>query len=86
MPALDALMAGLPTVLSDRSALPEVGGVAAIYVNPMNPTEIGQALIAVLTDLDLRARLQRLGPIQAKRFTWEATAESTLAVLRSAAS
>ena len=86
LPALDALAAGLPTVLSDRSALPEIGGAAAIYANPMDAAEIGRALVGVLTDADLRERLRRLGPIQAKRFTWEAAATSTLAVLRSAAS
>jgi alpha-1,3-rhamnosyl/mannosyltransferase len=85
MPALDALAAGIPTMLSDRSALPEVGGPAAIYVNPLDMTQIGQGLIRLLTDVDLRARLRLQGPAQAARFSWDAAAAATLAVLRAAA-
>ncbi len=85
LPAMDALAAGVPTLLADRSALPEVGGAAAIYVNPIDVAEIGRGLVRLLTDAELRARLRQLGPAQAERFSWEGTAAATLAVLRSTA-
>ena len=37
MPVLEAMAAGVPVVTSDRSALPEVAGDAAILVNPETP-------------------------------------------------
>lgn len=86
MPALDALAAGVPTLLADRSSLPEIGGDAALYVNPMDTAEMGRGLQRLLMDTGLRTRLKHAGPAQARRYSWENAARSTLDVLRSVAS
>lgn len=82
LPALEAMACGTPVVVADRSSLPEVVGEAGLLVDPDDPDDIAQALTCVLTDDLLRARMRELGLAQAARFTWERTAEETLAVYR----
>ena len=83
-PALEAMSYGVPTVLGNRSALPEIGGDAALLVDPLSIPELGTALVRVLTDRPLIDRLQRAGPLRASGYRWKRTAERTLAVLREA--
>jgi glycosyltransferase involved in cell wall biosynthesis len=82
LPALEAMACGTPVVVADRASLPEVVGKAGLLVNPEDVDHIAQALTRVLTDEALRARMQTLGLAQAARFTWERTAQATLAVYR----
>lgn len=82
LPALEALACGVPTLVSDRGALPEVVGDAALTVNPTDERAIGTALVRLLTDADLRQRLAAAGPLRAAHFSWDQTAAQTLAVLR----
>ena len=44
MPVLEAMAAGTPVLTSNRSALPEVAGDAAILVDPEDTEALGQAL------------------------------------------
>jgi glycosyltransferase involved in cell wall biosynthesis len=82
LPVVEAMVRGVPTITSDLSSLPEVAGDAAVLVDPGSEDELAGAIERVLGDAELAARLRRDGPRQAERFTWEATAEGTLAVYR----
>lgn len=82
--ALEALACGAPLVVSDRGALPEVVGDAAVVVAP-TVDGVTEGLRAVLTEPALAARLSAAGPQRARRFTWEQTAAGWLTVLRAAA-
>ena len=82
MPALEAMAAGVPVVSSNRSALPEVCGGAAIYVDPFRTEELTEALRRVAADEDLRLTLAGAGRQQAARFTWARAAEQTMACYR----
>jgi glycosyltransferase involved in cell wall biosynthesis len=82
--ALEALACGAPLVVSDRGALPEVVGDAAVVV-AATVDGVAGGLRAVLTEPALAARLRAAGPVRARRFTWQATAAGWLAVLRAAA-
>jgi glycosyltransferase involved in cell wall biosynthesis len=82
LPALEAMACGTPVVVADRASLPEVVGEAGLLVNPDDVDDIARALNRVLTDEPLRARMRALGLAQAARFTWERTAQATLAVYR----
>ena len=44
MPVLEAMSAGVPVITSNRSALPEVAGDAALLVDPEDTEAIGRAL------------------------------------------
>jgi glycosyltransferase involved in cell wall biosynthesis len=79
LPVLDALVRGTPTACSNASSLPEVGGNAVFYFDPMDVGEMTRAIERLLADAALRERLRRAGPERARTFTWERTAQATLA-------
>jgi glycosyltransferase involved in cell wall biosynthesis len=85
-PVLEAFAAGVPVLTSNVSSLVEVAGEAAVLVDPADADAIAAALSELVADEDLRAVLSAAGVARASRFTWEATARATAAVLRNAAS
>jgi glycosyltransferase involved in cell wall biosynthesis len=82
---LEAMRCGTPVVCSDVSSLPELAGEAALTVPPTDVDRLADALRRVLTDEALRSELIARGFEQAGRFTWEACARATLAVIERAA-
>jgi len=80
LPPLEAMAHGTPVVTSNTSSLPEVVGNAAVLVNPENVFEIMRALHRVLLDQALRDKLKERGYQQAKRFSWDASAQQILCV------
>jgi glycosyltransferase involved in cell wall biosynthesis len=80
LPPLEAMAHGTPVVTSNTSSLPEVVGNAAVLVNPENVFEIMRALHRVLIDQTLRDKLKARGYAQAKRFSWDASAQQILRV------
>jgi len=80
LPPLEAMACGCPVVTSNTSSLPEVVGEAGIMVNPYDTDSLSQAIRRVLTDDKLRNNMVRKGLEQAKKFSWEKTAEQTLEV------
>jgi glycosyltransferase involved in cell wall biosynthesis len=81
---LEAMACGAPVVCSDRTALPEVVGDAAILVDPTEPAAIAAALKRVLRDTGLQAQLRARGLERAARFSWERAAHETRAVFHDA--
>jgi glycosyltransferase involved in cell wall biosynthesis len=69
LPVLEAMTLGTPVVTSRTSSLPEIGGDAALYVNPYETTEIAQAINTITVDSDMRQDLVRRGRKQAERFS-----------------
>ncbi len=80
LPPLEAMAHGTPVVTSNTSSLPEVVGNAAVLVNPENVFEIMRALHRVLLDQSLRVKLKTRGYDQAKRFSWDASAQQILRI------
>lgn len=77
MPVLDAMARGVPVVASERSAVAEVAGEAAMLVDPENCDELGAALAKLALDDALREDFSRRGTERAAGFTWEAAVERT---------
>jgi glycosyltransferase involved in cell wall biosynthesis len=78
LPPLEAMAAGTPVVTSALTALPEVCGDAAWYVEPTDPERIFEAARRLLAEPHLRAEFVAKGRVQARKFTWRETARSTL--------
>ena len=77
MPVLEAMAAGTPVVTSDRSALPEVAGDAAILVDPEDTEALGHALRELTKKDDLWRDLAWRGAARAHLFTWEEAVRKT---------
>jgi glycosyltransferase involved in cell wall biosynthesis len=83
MPVLEAMAAGVPVVTSNRSALPEVAGDAALLVNPEDTASLANALRKLTSDSDFREDLARRGKARAQLFTWEKAVCATWGIYRS---
>jgi alpha-1,3-rhamnosyl/mannosyltransferase len=86
LPVLEAMAAGTAVLTSDRSSLPEVAGDAALLVDPTDAGAIAAGLERLLAEPGLRDDLALRGRARAATFTWERTAQATLAYLRSVTS
>lgn len=75
IPALEAMSAGVPVIVSNRGALPEVVGDAGLYVEPDDAESITSALSRLIGDSELRATCARRGLERARQFTWTRTAQ-----------
>ena len=82
MPVLEAMANSVPVITSQRSALPEVAGDAALLVNPDDPEEIAAALVRLASDEALCDDLARRGRERALQFSWESTLAKTWDVYR----
>lgn len=83
LPVLEAMACGAPVITSKTSSLPEVAGDAAILIEPTNPAEIRDAMLAVETNATLREQMVQKGYRQAKSFTWRRNASQLLSVYQS---
>jgi glycosyltransferase involved in cell wall biosynthesis len=81
----EAMACGAPAIAFDHAALE--GGLreAAMLVEPRTRDGLVEALRAVASDFELRARLRRQSLACAARFRWERTARETMDVLARAA-
>lgn len=68
IPVLEAMASGTPLLCSNTWSLPEVGGDAPLYFDPLNVEEMTQALLRVSAEADLRAKLVQRGLARAERF------------------
>lgn len=82
LPPLEAMACGTPVIVSNTSAIPEVCGEAAIYVNPMDSDQIAQAIATLLNDNALRNKLSNTGKARAQLFSWDKAAEQHLMLFR----
>lgn len=77
-PVLEAMACGVPTVVANRSALPEIAGEAALAANPDDADELADAMQRASSDSALRAELREKGMQRARLFTWEKAARETV--------
>lgn len=81
-PLLEAFGEGTPVACSEVTSLPEYGGDAALYFDPLSVESIARALQRMSTDANLRARLRQRGAKRISLFTWQRTARTYRALYR----
>ncbi len=82
MPVLEAMACGCPVVTSSTGSMPEIVEDAALMVDPTNVDQIYRAMVRVLEDRALKAKLIRAGLARFKKFSWEKSARETLSVFK----
>lgn len=82
LPPLEAMMVGLPALVSDIEVHHEVCGDAALYVDPHDPASIAAGITRLVSEAGLADSMSRLGLVRAAQFTWAATAARTLDTFR----
>jgi glycosyltransferase involved in cell wall biosynthesis len=80
LPVLEAMACGCPVVTSNTPSLLNVAGEAAITVDPKDGDGLTRAIMAVLTDRELRKRLIDSGMARVELFSWDKTAKETLKI------
>lgn len=83
LPLLEAMACGAPTIVANTSSLPEVAGDAALSIEPNDIHGLALLLSRVIKDRSLQAELHDKSLARAALFSWERTAQETLAVYRS---
>ncbi len=86
LPALEAMQCGVPVIVSNVSALPEVVGEAGVKIDPADTDALTMHIERLLDDRNEWQRLRLLGLDQAKRFSWHKCASETLLAYRDAVS
>jgi glycosyltransferase involved in cell wall biosynthesis len=81
LPVLEAQGAGAPVVTSNISSMPEVGGDGAAYCDPYEPETILDAVWKILNDEEYKDRLVERGFENARKFSWDACADSVSKLL-----
>ncbi|HYI21683.1 MAG TPA: glycosyltransferase family 1 protein [Candidatus Limnocylindrales bacterium] len=79
MPILDAMSHGAAVVASNRTAMPEAAGGAAVLVDPFDPSDIARGLRRALAERDT---LVEAGRARAARRSWDDVAAEHLEVYR----
>jgi glycosyltransferase involved in cell wall biosynthesis len=82
-PPLEAMAAGVPTIVAMAGSLPEICGDAALYCDPKSIDDIAAKLSNLLADRTLSDELIKRGRQRAKQFSWDSCAEKTASLLRS---
>lgn len=81
LPVAEAMACGAPVITSNRTALPEVTGTAAVLVDPEDCESIGSAIVRVTSSLSLQQGLRTAGFARAQQFQWDIAARQTWEIL-----
>ncbi len=82
LPLAEALALGVPAVASDLEIFHEVAGPGALYVDPLDPAAVADA-VRSLDDDAARAAVIAAGTAHIARFTWNESARRLLDAVRS---
>lgn len=85
LPVLEAMACGLPVIVSHIQPLADLVGEGGILINPFDTEELADAIQRVATNRHLSQELSQGAQLRARDFSWQKTAELTLAAYREAA-
>ncbi len=81
LPAAEAMACGAPTIVSDRTSLPEVVANPDALFDPESPAAISSKIVRVLSDQDFRDGLVEKGLMRAGGLSWDKCAQTLIEAL-----
>jgi len=82
LPILEAMASNLPVITTKEGSLEEVAGDGAYFVNAHSEDDIADGIRKVFNSERLQRELKEKGKLQVKKFSWQKTAEETIAVYK----
>lgn len=79
---LEALGAGRPLLVSQMKPMPEFGGDAVVYFDPLSPDDFCKQLLAIIDSPEELDRLGRMAASRAEMYDWSETARRTWRAIR----
>ncbi len=76
VPVLEAMASGVPVITSEQSAMQEIAGKSAYYVDPTKPAEIAEGMMELYRNESLAGRMIEEGKLVAGKYSWDKTAEA----------
>lgn len=73
IPILEAMYCDVPVITANVTSMPEVGGDAALYVDPYSVSSITKAMLEIFQNSELRESLIIKGRHQRQKFSWDKT-------------
>ncbi len=74
IPLIEAFRSEVPVLAGDKTSLPEIGGNAALYVDPFSIQSIAEGMIEIDQNEQLRRQLISKGKLQGGKYTWDKSA------------
>jgi glycosyltransferase involved in cell wall biosynthesis len=74
IPLVEAMNCNVPVITSNVTAMPEIGGEAALLVDPFSIQSIANGMRTIWKDETLRNSLIEKGKVQRQKFSWDKTA------------
>ncbi len=82
IPIIEALFSGTPVITSFGSCFPESAGADSYFVDPLSQSDIGQALLKVAKDQNLRNHMSLQGLKYVQRFHRQQSTSELLEIYR----
>ena len=83
IPMIEAMACGVPIIIGNTSAMPEVSGPGALAVDPYKPEEIANMLLRLEVDETLYLKQRNYGLLRAQQFSWAKTANELVQLYHS---
>jgi glycosyltransferase involved in cell wall biosynthesis len=83
LPPLEAMSCGAVVIASNRASLPEVVGDAGLLFDPESADKLVEAMLHILENPAVRQSFIEKGLARSRLFSWDKTAEQTVALYRS---
>lgn len=80
LPVVEALQCGVPVITSGISSLPEVGGDAALYIDPYSVESVQNAMKKLVDDKEIFKQFSDASESQKKKFSWKKTTQETIEI------
>ncbi len=82
VPIIEAFASGIPVMSSNRPPMTTIGKDAVLYVDPESVTEIAEGIATLARSESLRRTLAERGHVQARLYTWDASAAAMASIVR----